>query len=80
MFNTNMSKFFFLLIFLFAVIRGMKSHSSYNLFTFHSVNSISLIVQSVVKIMVLILDGNSLTGVHVKRNLCYSTGLRHLGS
>ena len=28
--------------------------------------------------MVLILDGNSLSGVHIRHNLCYSTCLRHL--
>ena len=28
--------------------------------------------------MVLILDGNSLTGAHAKRNLCYSNCLSHL--
>ena len=29
-------------------------------------------------IMVLILDGNSLRGAHVRRNICYSTCSRHL--
>ena len=31
-----------------------------------------------IAIMVLPLDGNSLTGAHVQCNLCYSTCLRHL--
>ena len=39
-----------------------------------------VIIQNVNKVtpMVLILDGNSKIGAHVKRNLCCSTCLRHL--